>query len=103
VLSSTCRPGDVLSGLGGDEFGILAVECDVRSARALTARLRIHLHHAEMPVSLGCATRRHGETLHDTWQRADQAMYRAKHSRRAHLLTKREPSPIETPFRPGPA
>lgn len=38
-------------------------------------------------VALGYASRRHGETLHDTWQRADEAMYRIKRSRRAHLLT----------------
>ena len=83
VLSGTCRPGDALSRLGGDEFGILAVECDVRSARALIARLRAHLRSAAVPVSLGCATRRHGETLDDTWQRADQAMHGARRSSRA--------------------
>lgn len=87
ALSGTCRPGDVLSRLGGDEFGILAVECDVRSARALSARLRVRLRSAGVPVSLACATRRHGETLQDTWQRADEAMYRVKRSRRAQLLT----------------
>jgi diguanylate cyclase (GGDEF)-like protein len=89
VLSGLCRPGDVLSRLGGDEFGILAVECDIRAARALTARLRVGLRSAGIPVSVGCATRRHGETLQTTWQRADATMYRAKRSSRARTSTSR--------------
>jgi diguanylate cyclase (GGDEF)-like protein len=101
ALSSTCRPGDVLSRLGGDEFGILAVECDARAARALTRRLRVHLRTADVRVSLGCATRRHGETLVDTWQRADEAMYREKRTRRARLLTDVGRTPVEPAREPA--
>jgi len=86
----------VLSRLGGDEFGILAVECDVRSARALSGRLRVHLRSTGIPVSLGCATRRHGEGLEDTWQRADEDMHRVKRSRTARLLTAVERSSMES-------
>ncbi len=47
------------------EVAALALECDLLAVRALLARLRVQLR------SAGVATRRVGEDLVDTWQRAD--------------------------------
>jgi diguanylate cyclase (GGDEF)-like protein len=84
LLADSSRPADVVARLGGDEFAVLAVQCDAVCVRALQARLRVRLRTAGISASVGSATRRAGEELADTWQRADAAMYRAKR-RRKHL------------------
>lgn len=81
VLRDVCRPGDALARLGGDEFGVLAVECDARSARALSVRLSVKLRALGVAASLGYAARRPHESIDQTWQRADEAMYRNKRRR----------------------
>lgn len=75
VLHETCRPGDVLARVDGDEFGVLAVECDAVSARVLASRLRVRLRAVGVAASLGFATRRPYEGLDETWLRAEEAMH----------------------------
>ena len=83
VLSSTCRPGDAAARTGGDEFAVLAVQCDAVCVRAIGARLRTRLRTAGVAASLGTATRRVGEDLEQAFARADMAMYRDKRRRSA--------------------
>ncbi len=73
VLAATARPGDVQARLEGEEFAVLAIECDVHCLHALRARLRVALRTAGVPVSIGVANRRVGEDLMDTWNRAKAA------------------------------
>lgn len=81
VLQSSCRQGDVLARTGGDELGLLAVECDAVSARALAVRLRVGLRVAGVATSVGAATRRPHEGLDSTWRRAQEAGDRERRRR----------------------
>jgi diguanylate cyclase (GGDEF)-like protein len=71
------RVGDVLARLGGEEFGLLLLDCDPRSAEEVTERLRRRVPRGRT-CSAGIAHRRPGETPEVVTVRADQALYQAK-------------------------
>lgn len=81
VLVATCRPSDILARSGGDEFAVLAVEVSPDDLETLTARLRAQLHGAGIRASLAGETQIPGESLVDTWGRADRTMYAEKNRR----------------------
>ena len=89
ALQDVCRPADTVARTGGDEFSVLAVQCDAVSAVALARRARVQLRAAGVAASVGVAARRPQEGLEDTWRRADQAMYRDK--RRRPPMSSRSP------------
>lgn len=74
ALVSACRPSDIVARVGGDGFGVIAVECDAACARALVLRIRRTLRSAGFSTGLGVATRRVGEELSGTSRRAEEAM-----------------------------
>jgi diguanylate cyclase (GGDEF)-like protein len=90
LLRSTLRPYDKLYRWGGDEFLLV-----IPSARGIDveARLEEVLNHAEpleiggkttkLEVSLGAADYTSAESLEDSIQLADQAMYRQKNRRKS--------------------
>ena len=81
ALHSAARETDLVARLGGDEFGILAIECDRDGAQALLDRARTALHEAGVGAAVGMAAREPGSGLQAAWERADLAMYAAKHQR----------------------
>jgi diguanylate cyclase (GGDEF)-like protein len=82
------RPNDRFGRLGGEEFGILLADSNVRKARACADRIRRALEVAEHPLcgpvtaSFGVAVLEPGSTF-DEWQiQADRALYTAKNDGR---------------------
>ena len=94
VLQAAGRPGDVVARLDAREFGVLAVECDARSARALELRLRVQLRSAGIHAATGRASRRQGEDLGSAWERADRAMHLDRRGRGTGDPLPGEPLPV---------
>ena len=75
------RSGDLVARLGGEEFGLLLIECDATRANDVIERLR-GLVYYEQTCSVGFAHRRAGESADAVMARADAALYEAKTSGR---------------------
>ncbi len=88
ALRQAVRSVDVVSRLGGDEFGILSVHCDCLGAEALSQRVRQALTEAGVAASFGISVRNPSSGLKDAWNEADRRMYEEKRARRdqAELL-----------------
>ena len=73
---------------GGEEFLVLFHDCSLADAAHISEKLReaiAALRFEKIPqvtVSLGVAQLRPSETLNEVIERADQALYEAKHSGR---------------------
>ena len=92
AVAATARPGDVVAHLGDGHLAVLLVEGGPVAARALITRLRVALRTAGVSAAHGAATRRTGERLHQTVERA------AEDARRDDK--RRTPRPAR-PARPG--
>ncbi len=75
------RTGDLLARLGGEEFGLLLLNCDPARATEVIERLR-KLSYSGRTCSAGFAARRAGESAEAVIARADAALYEAKTSGR---------------------
>ena len=71
------RTGDLLARIGGEEFGLLLIDCDVDAATEVVDRLRRCVTH-NSTCSAGIAIQHPAETPQTTTERADAALYRAK-------------------------
>ena len=88
------RPLDVASRLGGDEFGLLLYDCQLRKACDYAEQLRALFEEADMAyigpdgiqrtltVSIGAVQLRDDEATGDFYRRADRLLYDAKQSGR---------------------
>ncbi len=90
-VARTClRDGDVLARYGGEEFLLLLPGSDRQQFAACCERLRqayeqtrlAELGEAQVSLSIGMTMLRMGDDLDAALQRADQALYRAKHAGR---------------------
>jgi diguanylate cyclase (GGDEF)-like protein len=75
------RAGDLLARLGGEEFGLLLLNCDPERVREVIERLRGAVYH-DRTCSVGFAVHRTGESPEQVMARADAALYEAKESGR---------------------
>ena len=81
VLRSTFRSADVVARTGGDEFSILAVQCDGAQCEQLAQRLTAKLAAASLEASVGFGSRS-ATHIAEMWHIADRAMYAAKRERK---------------------
>jgi diguanylate cyclase (GGDEF)-like protein len=94
LLGDTCRSGDLIGRLGGEEFGVLLLHNSAPAGMAFDRRLRRRLHAASvaelgfaLDYSAGLATPAPGETdLAALMARADRALYEAKTAGRGRLV-----------------
>ena len=84
-LKSTFRGRDVVARTGGDEFSILALECDCAQGEQLAGRLEANLARESLTASVGHGCRS-AMRIADMWKVADEAMYVAKRNRKGERV-----------------
>src|SRR5690606_38977160 len=91
ALRTGLRPDDVLGRYGGEEFLVILPDQDAAAARVVGERLRQSIERLplrwqgevlHLTVSIGLAARRPGDGPARLLERADKALYRAKHEGR---------------------
>jgi diguanylate cyclase (GGDEF)-like protein len=92
LMQRQFRPTDLIARYGGEEFAVLLPETDEQAAIAALERFRLVLEQTQtavavrtsvkVTVSAGIARWTRDWSLDDLLQRADQALYRAKHEGR---------------------
>lgn len=83
ALRSVTRESDIVARMGGDEFSILAVECDQEGAQALMNRLESAFQETDVGASIGMSMRNASASLADALDIADKQMYERKNRRKA--------------------
>ncbi|WP_404437429.1 GGDEF domain-containing protein [Stutzerimonas chloritidismutans] len=92
VARSCLRDDDILARYGGEEFVLLLPNTDTEQFKACCERLReafanaqpldVQLQAGQLSLSVGLTLLRTGDELDEALQRADEALYRAKHNGR---------------------
>ena len=83
VIRQTSRESDLVARTGGDEFAILALNCDERDLAHLVDRLRTALGEEGVSASVGGACRREATGIAEAWAEADDVMFVDKARRKA--------------------
>jgi len=91
ILRSAILEPDFLGRLGGEEFAIVLADASVDTAQAVAERLRAQVTATDfahwigdrrITVSIGITVAESGDTIATMLQRADAALYAAKHAGR---------------------
>jgi diguanylate cyclase (GGDEF)-like protein len=96
-ISAAVRPQDLTTRCGGEEFVVLALVRSADELQQIAERVRSSMAQTPMSagstqltqtLSIGCTLVAAGESPDDALERADQALYRAKHQgrNRAELI-----------------
>lgn len=81
-LTEAVRASDVVARIGGDEFGVLAVDYEGPLPDLLLERLRSNLEANGIRASCGAAVYHQGDVIDNVFKLADEDMYAAKSERR---------------------
>lgn len=85
LIDSTIRSTDQLFRVGGEEFCLIAAVQDGEQSGALAEKVRQVVESNTFPevgkvtISIGIAHFKEGDTQHNIYSRADEALYQAKH------------------------
>ena len=111
ILKGNCRQLDVIARWGGEEFMLVCPQTDTATAEALACQLlqavRRHTfaHVGTCTASIGVASWMAGDTYKTLCNRADRALYQAKHSGRDRVCLQQTCAPehvsIRTEFDPA--
>jgi diguanylate cyclase len=83
VIQETSRESDLVARTGGDEFAVLALNCEEPHLRVLVSRLRKALAAEGVSASVGGACRRPSAGMAEAWAEADDVMFEEKARRKA--------------------
>ena len=84
IAQQALRPTDMLGRFGGDEFVALLPGNDAAAAIVIAERIRVHIHESKLEgahgitASFGIAEMNESDTYETLFERADQALYKAK-------------------------
>jgi diguanylate cyclase (GGDEF)-like protein len=87
AIQAAVRSQDVVARVGGDEFVVLGVGCNLAGGERLRERIGENLAKVAVDASLGLATRRPTEGLLAAVETADREMYACKRGRRVAVCS----------------
>ena len=88
-LKETIRETDFIGRYGGEEFVVLLVGTDLEGSKEVAEKMRLRIEkialkandeQIRMTISGGLSMFQHGDMPADVFERADQALYKAKRS-----------------------
>ncbi len=85
ALQQATRRQDVVARIGGDEFAVLGIECNILEGEKLAHRIEESFKTRGISASVGIAERDPSSGLTQAWEEADRAMYACKQSHRKNL------------------
>jgi two-component system cell cycle response regulator len=90
-ITKLVRKMDLACRYGGEEFVVIMTKCELEGIKIFAERMRLAIQNAvfrtvagelAVTVSIGCASFKADDTYESLFNRADQALYRAKHNGR---------------------
>lgn len=91
AMRAAARDSDVVARVGGDEFAILLVECDLDSGQKLVRRFEKAFAKEKVAASIGMAVANPKQTFEEIFDEADKRMYENKIRRKEHSELQPQP------------